>query len=161
MAMNKSHVPAPQKSVLGMLIDDHREAQKLFKEFKSAKESAEKEEIVRNACMALTAHTEIEEQYFYPFLRDADPKAFGSLLDEAKVEHASAKDLITQLQEMKPGDDLYAAHMIVLGEYTNHHITEEEDELFPKVIDKGLDLQSLAEPMQETKTRILSSEKLK
>ncbi|NYT36946.1 hemerythrin domain-containing protein [Allopusillimonas soli] len=154
--MNKSHVPAAQRSVLGMLIDDHREAQKLFKEFKSAKDSAAREEIVKQACMALTAHTEIEEQHFYPLLRDADPKAFGSLLNEAKVEHASAKDLISQLQAMKPADDLYEAHFTVLGEYTNHHITEEEDELFPKVIEKDIDLRHLEAPMQETKEQVLA-----
>jgi len=121
MAMNKSHVPAAQKGVLGMLIDDHREAQKLFKDFKSAKEDSRKDEIVRHACTALTAHTRIEEEHFYPFLRDADPEAFGSLLDEAKVEHASAKDLIAQLQAMQPGDELYDAHFTVLGEYTTDH----------------------------------------
>jgi len=157
MAMNKTHVPAAQKGVIGMLIDDHREVQKLFKDFKSAKGPAEKEEIVRHACMALIAHTEIEERHFYPHLRDADPKAFGSLLDEAKVEHASSKTLIEQLQQMRPGDALYDARFTVLGEYTNHHITEEEDELFPKVISKHLDLHALEAPMQETKERILGS----
>lgn len=157
MAMNKSHAPAAQKSVLGMLIEDHREVQKLFKDFKSAKDSAKKEEMVRHACMALTAHTEIEEQHFYPFLREADPKAFGSLLDEAKVEHASAKDLVEQLKSMKPGDDLYDAYFTVLGEYTNHHITEEEDELFPKVIEKEIDLRELEAPMQKTKEAIMAN----
>lgn len=156
MAMNKSHAPAAQKGVLGMLIDDHREVQQLFKKFKSAKDDAEKQEIVERACMALTAHTQIEEQHFYPFLRDCDPKTFGSLLDEAKVEHASAKDLIAQLQDMQPGDDLYEAHFVVLGEYTNHHITEEEDELFPKVIERDIDLRELAGPMQDTKDEVLS-----
>ena len=155
MAMNKSHAPVPQKGVLGMLIDDHREAQQLFKAFKSAKDAAEKADIVRKACTALTAHTRIEEEHFYPFLRDASPETFGGLLDEATVEHASAKDLIAQLQAMKPTDDLYDAHFIVLGEYTNHHITEEEDELFAKVIDKATDLRPLEAPMAETKRQAM------
>ena len=156
MAMNKTHAPAAQKSVLGLLIDEHRDVQKLFKEFGSVKDDAKKEEIVRHACTALTAHTEIEEQHLYPFLRDADPDAFGSLLDEAKVEHASGKNLIAQLEKMKPGDDLYEARFLVLGEYTNHHITEEEDELFPKIIDKAIDLRELEAPMLETKEAILA-----
>ncbi len=154
MAMNKTHAPAAQKGVLGMLIDDHREVQKLFKEFESAKDATKKEQLVQQACTSLTAHTEIEEQHFYPFLRDADPETFGSLLDEATVEHSSSKELIAQLQNMKPGDELYDARFTVLGEYTNHHITEEEDELFPKVIDKKLDLRELEAPMQETKKAI-------
>jgi hemerythrin superfamily protein len=157
MAMNKSHAPASQKGVLGMLIDDHREAQKLFKDFKSAEDDRSKEEIVRDACSALTAHTKIEEEHFYPFLREADPETFGSLLDEARVEHASAKELIARLQAMKSADDLYDAHFTVLGEYTNHHITEEEDELFKKVIDKDIDLRELEEPMQDTRRQALSA----
>src|SRR5690554_3964110 len=157
MAMNKTHAPAAQRGVLGMLIDDHREVQKLFKEFESAKDDVQKEKIVRHACAALTAHTEIEEQYLYPFLRDADPEDFGSLLNEAKVEHASSKSLVKKLEQMKPGDDLYDAHFTVLGEYTNHHITEEEDELFPKVIKKEIDLRELEAPMLETKEAILAS----
>jgi hemerythrin superfamily protein len=156
MTMSKSRAPAAQKGVLGMLIDDHREVQQLFKKFKSVKDDAEKQEIVERACMALTAHAKIEEQHFYPFLRDCDPEAFGSLLDEAKVEHASAKDLIAQLQEMRPGDELYDARFVVLGEYVNHHIAEEEDELFPKVVESGIDLRELMEPMQDTKDEVLS-----
>lgn len=155
MAMNKSHAPAAQKGVLGMLIDDHREVQKLFKEFKTAKDGAQKENIVQQACKALTAHTEVEEQHFYPFLRECDPDKFSSLLDEAKVEHASAKDLMAQLQDGDSGEDLYDAHFTVLGEYTNHHITEEEDELFPKVIDEDIDLRELEEPMKQTKEQVL------
>ncbi|CAM5452245.1 hemerythrin domain-containing protein [Eoetvoesiella caeni] len=156
MSMNKSHIPSAQKKVITMLIDDHREAQKLFKEFKSAKDSNRKAEIVRQACAALTAHTGVEEKHFYPFLRGADPKTFGSLLDEAKVEHASAKELIAQLEEMQPNENLYDAYFTVLGEYTNHHITEEEDELFPKVIEKDLDLRELEKPMQETKEELMA-----
>lgn len=157
MAMNKSHAPAAQKGVLGMLIDDHREAQQLFKDFKSARDDGRKAEIGRHTCTALTAHTKIEEEHFYPFLREADPDAFGSLLDEAEVEHASAKDLIAQLGAMNPGDALYDAHFTVLGEYTNHHIAEEEDELFRQVIEKEVDLRTLEKPMEDTKRRALAA----
>lgn len=161
MAMNKTHAPVAQKSVLGMLIDDHREVQALFKEFKSAKDDAKKDEIVRAACMALTAHAEIEEKHFYPYLRAADPETFGDLLDEAKVEHGSAKDLIAQLKNMQPGDDLYDARFTVLGEFTNHHVKEEEDELFPKTISKDIDLRDLAAPMMETKKQSMAAQKMK
>lgn len=105
----------------------------------------------------LTAHTKIEEEHFYPFLRDADPDAFGSLLDEAEVEHASAKDLIAQLGAMNPGDALYDAHFTVLGEYTNHYIAEEEDELFRQVIEKEVDLRTLEKPMEDTKRQALAA----
>lgn len=156
MAMNKSHLTNAQKGVLGMLIDDHRKVQKIFKAFESEKDIEKKREMVLEACTDLTAHTEIEEQHFYPFLRKADPEKFDDLLDEAKVEHASAKELIAQLMEMGPEDDLYDAKFTVLGEYTNHHITEEEDELFPLAVKAELDLRELEQPMQQTKDAVMA-----
>src|SRR5690606_6551643 len=156
MAMNKSHLTAAQKGVLGMLIDDHRKVQKIFKAFESEDDSDKKQEMVMEACADLMAHAEIEEQHFYPFIREVNPEKFGDLLNEAKVEHASAKDLIAQLMAMSPDDELYDAKFTVLGEYTNHHIKEEEDELFPEVAKEKIDLRELEEPMQQTKEAALA-----
>lgn len=156
MAINKSHLTSAQKGVLGMLIDDHRKVQKIFKDFKSEKDPGKKQEMVAETCTDLTAHAEIEEQHFYPFLRKTDPEKFGDLLDEAKVEHASAKDLIAQLMQMRPEDELYDAKFTVLGEYTNHHINEEENELFPKVMNGEYDLRELEQPMQATKEKVVA-----
>lgn len=156
MAMNKSHLIAAQKAVIGMLIDDHRKVQKIFKDFESEEDLGRKQEMVMEACTELTAHAEIEEKHFYPFLRDADPEKFGDLLNEAVVEHASAKELIAQLMSMSPEDELYDAKFTVLGEYTNHHITEEEDELFPEVAKRKYDLRELEEPMKKTKEAVVS-----
>jgi hypothetical protein len=64
-------------------------------------------------------------------------------LDEAEVEHASAKELIAQLETMGPQDALYDAKVTVLGEYIGHHVKEEEDEMFPKVKKAKLDLNEL------------------
>lgn len=155
--MNKSEIPAGQKAVLGMLMDDHRKVKKLFKEFKSEKDEARKEEIVREACTELTVHAELEEQEFYPFLREQDEKTFGDLLNEAKVEHESAKQLIAQLLEMSPEDELYDAKFIVLAEYVSHHITEEEDELFAKIISKKVDLKELEPVMTELKQDLMEN----
>lgn len=154
MAMNKSHLTNAQKGVLGMLIDDHRKVQKIFKAFESESDPRKKQEMVQEACTDLTAHAEIEERHFYPFLRKTDPEKFGDLLDEAVVEHASAKDLIAQLAQMNPDDELYDARFTVLGEYTNHHITEEEDELFPQVAKGEYDLRELEAPMRETRDAV-------
>src|SRR5690606_39863154 len=81
--------------LLGMLIDDHREAQQLFKDFKSARDDGRKAEIVRHTCTALTAHTKIEEEHFYPFLREADPDAFRS--EEHTSELQSRENLVCRL----------------------------------------------------------------
>ena len=154
--MNKSDIPSAQKAVLSMLLDDHRKVKKIFKDFKSEKDDAKKQSMVEEACMDLTVHADIEEQKFYPYLREQDPETFGDLLDEAKVEHASAKDLISQLQGMSVGDDLFDATFTVLGEYVNHHITEEEDELFPKVISKKIDLSAIQADMEQLKEQLMA-----
>lgn len=113
--------------------------------------------MVTEACNELTVHAEIEEQIFYPFLREQNPDEFADLLNEAKVEHASAKDLITQLSTMGPEDELYDAKFTVLGEYVAHHVTEEEDELFPKIISQKIDLRDLQEPMNSLKESLATS----
>lgn len=145
--MNKSKIPVAQKEVLSMLIDDHRKVQKIFKDFESEKDHKKRKAMVEEACNELTMHADLEEQVFYPFLREKNPEEFGDLLNEAKVEHASAKDLIAQLSAMGPEDELFSAKFTVLGEYVSHHVKEEEDELFPKIIKEKVDLRELLEPM--------------
>jgi predicted Mrr-cat superfamily restriction endonuclease len=152
--MNKSRIPVAQKEVLALLLDDHKRAKQLFKDFESAKDGAEKEEIAKKVCMELTIHAEIEEQHFYPFLRDQDEEAFGDLLNEAKVEHDSAKTLMEQILSMTSEDELYDAKVTVLGEYIEHHVQEEEEELFVEVIEKKIDLRELLEPMLSTKEQL-------
>src|SRR5690625_2600846 len=109
VAMNKSRIPVTQKEVLSMLIDDHRMVEKIFKDLEHEKNSKRRHKMVTEACNALTVHADLEEQIFYPFLREQDPEEFSDLLNEAKVEHASAKDLIAQLSAMSPDDELYDA----------------------------------------------------
>lgn len=155
--MNKSEIPAAQKAALSLLLDDHRKVRKIFKDFEKEKDVAARQKMVEEACTELTVHTKIEEEKFYPFLRDQEPEAFGDLLNEALVEHASAKELIAQLQGMGPEDELYDAKFTVLGEYVNHHVTEEEGELFPKVIAKKIDLKDLAQEMESLKQELVPS----
>lgn len=155
--MNKSKIPVAQKDVLSLLLDDHKKAKKLFKEFENTEDDARKEALAREVCMELTAHTTIEEEVFYPFLREHDAEEFGDLLNEALVEHASAKELIAQIRGMGMQDDLFEAKVTVLGEYVSHHVKEEEEELFPKVISKKIELRELLTPMTERKEEALQS----
>jgi iron-sulfur cluster repair protein YtfE (RIC family) len=152
--MNKSRIPVAQKEVLALLLDDHKRAKQLFKDFESAKDGAAKEEIAKTVCMELQVHTQLEELHFYPLLREQDKEAFGDLLDEAKVEHDGAKSLIEQILGMTAEDDLYDAKVTVLSEYIEHHVMEEEEDLFVKVIDKKIDLRELLEPMLSLKEEL-------
>ena len=86
--------------------------------------------MVRKICNELTVHAQIEEEIFYPAVRKAIDD--GDLMDEALVEHAGAKELISQLEAMDPEDELYDAKVTVLGEQIDHHVKEEEGEMFPR-----------------------------
>ncbi|MDB5753627.1 MAG: hemerythrin [Massilia sp.] len=136
------------KDAIALLSADHREVKAMFEQYKGlgGRARASKKKLADQICNALTVHATIEEEIFYPALRAASKEA-ADLLDEALVEHAGAKDLIAQLQEMDPEDDLYDAKVKVLGEQIDHHVEEEEGEMFPKAKKASLDLAALGDEM--------------
>ena len=139
-----------------LLTADHREVKALFARYKklaTAQGSAtERQTLAETICDMLTVHASIEEEIFYPAARAAMKDA--ALLDEAEVEHASAKELIAQLKAMDPEDALYDAKVTVLGEYVEHHVQEEEGEMFPKASRAGLDLDELGAELQMRKEEL-------
>jgi hemerythrin-like domain-containing protein len=137
---------------IALLTQDHKKVKKMFKDFDKLKEegdSAEKEALVKEICAELTVHAEIEEELFYPTVRKAIDD--DDMMNEAEVEHASAKDLIEQLLSMDPEDEMYDAKVTVLGEYIDHHVEEEQNEMFPKAKKAKIDLEALGEELAELK----------
>lgn len=152
MTTAKKTTGASADNAITMLTDDHKKVKKLFKDFDKMKEkgdAADKEALVEQICAELTVHAEIEEEVFYPAAREAIDD--DDMMNEAEVEHASAKDLIEQLQAIDSSDPTYDAKVTVLGEYVNHHIEEEEKEMFPKVKKAKLDLEAMGEEMAALK----------
>jgi hemerythrin superfamily protein len=143
---------------IAMLTAEHREVKAMFEQYEGLGERAmaSKKKIADRICAALTLHAAIEEEIFYPAMRAASKEA-ADLLDEALVEHAGAKDLIAQLQEMDPEDDLYDAKVKVLGEQIEHHVGEEEGEMFPKAKKAGLDLVALGNEMAMRKDELAAT----
>jgi hemerythrin superfamily protein len=142
------------QDILKMLTEDHKKVKQMFESFEKMKEEDDQDDdakqmLVELCCSELTVHAQLEEELFYPALRDAIDDM--DLLDEAEVEHASAKQLISELSSMQPDDELYDAKFTVLGEYVKHHIEEEEKEIFPKVKKADLDLEAMAEEAHERK----------
>jgi hemerythrin superfamily protein len=141
------------KDAVALLTEDHKTVDKIFKEFETLKKKdgsdAKKAELVRGACTALTVHAQIEEDLFYPAMYEAIDAE--DELDEAEVEHATIKSLVSQLEDMEPGDELYDATVTVLAEYVRHHVKEEEGEIFPKAKKSDLDLDALGEQLLERK----------
>jgi iron-sulfur cluster repair protein YtfE (RIC family) len=146
------------QDAIALLEADHREAQAMFKQFEelSDRANATKKKLTDQICTALELHTQIEEEIFYPAVREASSD-LEDIVDESLVEHASAKELIAQLQEMDPEDELYDAKVKVLGEQIEHHVGEEENEMFPKVRKLKLDLVALGEEMAARKEELAAS----
>ena len=128
-----------------LLADDHRQVHALFEDYRKLAEGGaggdDRRPLAEEICTLLTVHAALEEEIFYPAARAAGVEA--SVLDEAEVEHASAKDLIAQIRDMEPDAPLYDAKVSVLGEYIDHHVGEEENELFPKCRASAMDLNDL------------------
>lgn len=141
---------------VALLEADHKEVKQMFKAYgelvKSDGDSTQKQALAEEICASLTVHATIEEEIFYPAVRQAIDEQ--DLLDEAEVEHASCKDLITQIQSMDPDDELYDARVTVLGEYIEHHVKEEEGEMFPKAKKAKLDTAALGAEMMARKDEL-------
>jgi hemerythrin-like domain-containing protein len=146
------------QDAIALLTADHREVSEMFKQFEelSDRAKASKQKLVEKICKSLIAHTQIEEEIFYPAVRE-DVKDSDDMVDEAVVEHQAAKDLIQQLQEMDPDEDLYDAKVKVLGEEIEHHVKEEEEEMFKEARKSGIDLLALGQEMAQRKQEILST----
>jgi hemerythrin superfamily protein len=141
-------------SALELLEQDHREVENFFDEYENLEDDEEKSDLSAKICLALTVHTQIEEEIFYPASRKATKD--DDLLDEAAVEHAGAKELISQIEAMEVGDDLYDAKVKVLGEQVRHHVKEEEEELFPEVEAAKLDIAALGKKMAARKAELIT-----
>jgi hemerythrin superfamily protein len=150
--MAKSRTKDPE--ALELLKEDHAKVKKAFKEFeKLEREDAESaRQIVQATCEDLKVHTTLEEEIFYPALREAIEDE--DILNEAAVEHETAKMLIEQLENMGPDDPNYHATFTVLGEYVMHHVKEEEGEMFAQAKKADLDLDALGERMRARKAEL-------
>jgi hypothetical protein len=140
-----------------MLKADHDKVKKAFKEFEKLdhEDTEAARQIVETVCEDLKVHTTLEEELFYPALREAMEDE--DLLNEAAVEHETAKMLIEQLENMGPDDPNYRATFTVLGEYVMHHVKEEEGEMFPEAKKTDLDFESLGERMRKRKEELVGT----
>jgi len=119
-------------NAIDLLTEQHEEVDKLFKRYEKLGDSAgaKRRELFIMIADRLSAHATIEEQFFYPAVKAA--RTEDKLL-EAVEEHLAAKRIIADLLDMEPGDENFDAKMKVLQETIEHHVEEEEGDLFPKV----------------------------
>jgi hemerythrin superfamily protein len=146
---------------IALLTADHREVKGLFQQYEKLEEqeasSEDRQLLATQICVLLTVHTRIEEEIFYPEARSSLGEKVSDLLDEAEVEHAGAKNLIRELKEMTATDELFDAKVKVLGESIDHHVGEEEEELFPAVRNSSMDLEEVGMRMDARKRELMAS----
>jgi len=145
------------QDAIDILIADHKRVSNLFAAFtRLTGEGHDKERgsVVRQICQELTVHTQLEEELFYPAVRKATKD--DDQIDEALVEHAGAKQLISKLTAADPGDDLYDARVTVLQEQIDHHVEEEEGSMFPKARYSGVNTLELGAALLARRSELMS-----
>jgi hypothetical protein len=138
-----------------LLKKDHREVEHMFDEYEQLEKDAEKLELFQKIALSLKVHTAIEEEIFYPEERG---EVEDDMLDEAYVEHGSAKKMIAEIESMEPGDEFYDAKVKVLGEYVKHHVKEEEQPggIFAQAKKGEEDLDEMGERLKERKEELMA-----
>jgi hemerythrin superfamily protein len=127
------------QDAISLLKEQHREVESLFEQIEHASDNEDKEILFQELADNLAAHAQIEEKVFYPA---AYARPTKKLLLEAVEEHLAVKRIVADLLEMSPKDEHFEAKIKVLKEQVEHHVEEEENELFPKV-QKELDAEQL------------------
>jgi hemerythrin superfamily protein len=142
----------PSNRATAILKADHKLVDELFKEYETTNSDKKKKQLVEKICKELTIHAQIEEEIFYPAVK----KALNDheLVPEATVEHNSLKQLISDIKSVEPDGEMYDARVKVLSEYVQHHVKEEENEMFPKANKTDLDMFELGEKMAKRKQNL-------
>jgi hemerythrin superfamily protein len=143
-----------QADAIGLLKADHRQVEGWFAQFSSSKNQQRRLRLATQICDALTVHTTIEEEIFYPAFIEATGDK--DTHHEAVVEHAGAKKLISEIQSMSPDDDYYEAKVTVLSELIKHHVKEEEQPggMFSEAKKSDMDLHALGERLKARKREL-------
>jgi hypothetical protein len=156
MATRRSPKAVKIPDAVALLKADHKQVKQWFAQFESSRSAGKKQSLATNICNALTVHTKIEEEIFYPaFLAATKDRPMHN---EAIVEHDGAKKLIAEIEGSDPSDDYFDAKVHVLSEMIKHHVKEEEQAggMFAEArAAKKLDLKSLGQTMFERKQALL------
>ncbi|HLQ32497.1 MAG TPA: hemerythrin domain-containing protein [Chloroflexota bacterium] len=139
---------------LNLLKQDHRTVEKLFQSWTRLSDATERHQLCRQICQELTVHSQMEEQCFYPEVRTM--AGLEDMVDESLREHGHVKQLCAELESMQAGDARLSAQMGELQRAVEHHVKEEEREMFPKVRETCDQqwLLSLGLAMQQQKTQL-------
>lgn len=131
---------------IDLLDADHLSVHALFESYRELVRTRagalQRRALAEEICMELTIHARLEEELFYPAVREC--LRDDDLLDESEEQHGSQREFIAQILAGSPEDELYDARVAVLAEYVERHVRQEREQVFNRVLASRLDLQSLA-----------------
>ena len=144
-------------NAIEMLKEDHARVNELFAVFKELEDSDSPEivDVVTTACLELMVHSKLEQEIFYPAVHKVADKKMSDLLAEAEIEHGTIDSLIEKLATQRLDMELYKANFKVVQEYVEHHVKEEENEMFPKIESLDLNLETLGKKMQSRQMELV------
>ena len=118
-------------NALDLLTDDHQKVKQLFQQAQQIQDSQQKKETFDKIDMELAIHADIEETVFYPALEEHD--AFKEMVREARQEHEDVEQLLLEIEDLATEDTDFSSQLAKLEETVEHHVAEEEGEMFPKI----------------------------
>ena len=140
-----------ENDAVALLKRGHDSVRALFDQFEKAERKAEKQKIVKQAIEELRIHATLEEELFYPAIRQ---QLKNGVMNEADEEHHVAKLLIAELDAIGDDNDHFDAKFTVLAESVRHHIKEEENQMFPQARDLPIDFKALGQEMERRKEEL-------
>jgi hemerythrin superfamily protein len=150
----KLTLPAKSQDAVALLNEDHKLVSGLFESYEKALTKYLKKKLVSQICTELSVHTQVEEEIFYPAVKQALKD--HELVPEATVEHETLKSLIAQVEGIEPDGEMFDARIKVLSEYVQHHVKEEQDEMFPKAKATQLDMKELGAQIAARKQELIA-----
>lgn len=152
--MATNPMTSSSQDLLELLRQDHLKVDGLFGRYADTTDESEKLAIVRQIYLELMPHAQAEEEVFYPALRDAGSDE--AAVEEAYSEHAAAKKTLEAILAGSPDDMTYDMKVKMLQKEIQHHVRDEETELFQEARDSGLDLNELGQRVMQRKQELRS-----
>jgi hemerythrin superfamily protein len=141
---------------IDLLDADHLAVHGLFQSYrelvKNRAPALKRRALAEEICMELTIHARLEEELFYPAVRDALQD--DDVMDEAEEQHGSQREFVAQILATSAEDELYDARVAVLAEYVERHVRQEREQVFNRMLASRLDLQSLARSLTVRKEEL-------
>lgn len=150
----KSTVLPRSRDATTLLRADHQLVSELFDLYERASTNAMKKKLVGQICMELSVHAQVEEEIFYPAVKQALKD--HELVPEAFIEHETLRSLIAQVEGVEPDGEMFDAKIKVLCEYVEHHVKEEQSEMFPKAKATQLNMMELGDKITSRKQELIA-----